>query len=74
MTEAVAIAMGCVFVGALCIWGAIDQVRTGETWGATGKGRVYRAGEPGYFWYMFAVRIVLGPISLVLGLLALQHL
>ncbi|MCC7060781.1 MAG: hypothetical protein IT508_11175 [Burkholderiaceae bacterium] len=74
MSQAVAISIACVFVGALCVIGAIDQVRTGETWGATGKGRVYRASEPGYFWYVFAARIVLGPIALAGGLLALQHL
>ena len=68
-----AIAIGATLVGVLCIWGAIAQWRSGETWGATGKGRVYRDEEPTYFWYMFAVRIVLGPIALILGLIALQR-
>lgn len=71
-SQSVAIAVGAAFVGALCIWGAIAQWRSGETWGATGKSRVYRDEEPVYFWYMFAVRIVLGPIALILGLYALQ--
>lgn len=66
-----ALAIGCVLAGVLCIHGAIDQVRKGETWGATGVGRVYREERPGYFWYMFWVRITLGPIALILGLYAL---
>lgn len=74
MSPALAIAIGCALVGVLCIAGAINQVRTGVTWGGTGKGRVSRAGEPACFWYLFAVRIVLGPIALVAGLLALKGL
>ena len=64
-----ALLIGCIFVGALCTYGAINQVRRGETWGATGKGRVRRAEEPVYFWYVFLVRMLLGPVLLVLGLL-----
>jgi hypothetical protein len=69
----IAIAIGAALVGVLCIWGAIAQWRSGETRGATGKGRVRRDEEPVYFWYMFAVRIVLGPIALILGLIALHR-
>lgn len=61
MTQIIAIAVGCMLVGVLCIGGAIQQLRTGETWGATGKGRVVRDEEPGYFWWMFVMRIVFGP-------------
>ena len=70
-TQDFAVAVGAVLVGVLCIHGAIAQVRSGETWGATGKGRVFRSEEPGYFWALFAVRIVLGPLALLLGWFAL---
>lgn len=72
-SQDVAVALGLVLAGALCIWGAIAQLRSGETWGATGKGRVCRAEEPRYFWYMFTVRIVLGPVAPLLGLIALKN-
>lgn len=73
MTPTFAIAIGCMLVGILCIGGAITQVWTGRTWGATGKGRVYRRDEPGYFWGMFVARIVLGPIAWIGGMVGLAH-
>ena len=66
-----ALALGCILAGGLCILGAIDQVRKGVTWGATGRGRVFREQSPGYFWYLFWVRIILGPIALLGGVFAL---
>ena len=75
MSQAVAIAIGSAFVGTLCLWGAVVQLRTGETWGARGRpGRVYRDTDPGYFWFLFAVRAVLGAVALILGSAALRHL
>ncbi len=74
MSQAVAISAGCILAGALCIVGAVNQLRTGETWGATGRGRIYRASEPGYFWYLFVARSVLGTVALIGGVLALAHL
>ncbi len=74
MSQGVAIATGCAFVGALCVIGAINQMRTGETWGLAGGGRVFRSEQPGYFWFLFAARVVLGPIALIAGLLGLVHL
>lgn len=71
-SQQTALAIGSIFVGVLCAYGAVDQLRKGETWGATGKGRVKRAEEPVYFWYMFVVRAVLGPILAVLGVFALK--
>lgn len=65
-----AIAIGSVFGGALCVWGAFSQVRDGQTWGLTG-GRVMREDCPGYFWFLFLGRMVLGPVAVALGLLAL---
>lgn len=62
------LAIGSVGLGALLIYGAVAQVLSGETWGATGKGRVGRDEEPGYFWYLFAARVLLGPSLVALGL------
>ncbi len=62
--QAVALKIGSILVGALLTYGAIDQVRKGETFGATGKGRISRETEPVYFLYMFCVRIVLGLVLL----------
>lgn len=63
-----------VYSSARCVpWAWLPRCAD-ETWGATGKGRVYRAGEPSYFWYIFAIRIVLGPTALILGLIALERL
>ncbi len=74
MSAAAAILAGCILAGALCVIGAVNQLRTGETWGGTGRSRICRAREPGYFWYLFVVRAVLGTIALVAGLLALGYL
>jgi hypothetical protein len=52
----------------------VAQVRSGETWGGTGKGRVYRNEEPGYFWYMFVMRVALGSAALISGLIAPKRL
>ncbi len=71
MSQATAIALGCILVGALCVVGAIQQIRKGETTGATGKGRVTLADDPAYFWYLFAVRSVLGSIAFLGGVWAL---
>ena len=71
-SQKAALLIGCIFVGALCSYGAIDQLRKGETWGATGKGRVRRVEEPVYFWYVFLVRALLGPLLIGLGLFALM--
>jgi hypothetical protein len=74
MSQTVAIALGCVLAGALCVWGAVSQVSRSETRGASGRRRLYRSQRPGYFWYLFAMRIVLGPIALVMGCMALQRM
>lgn len=62
-----ALRAGLLLVGALCIAGAFQQWRTGETYGLSGKGKVYRSEEPGYFAMLFYARIILGSISVVLG-------
>lgn len=65
-----AILAGLLFVGVLCLAGAFQQWRTGETYGLSGKGRVYRSEEPGYFAMLFYARIILGGISVALGIAA----
>lgn len=74
MSQAVAISVGSEFVGALCVIGAINQVRTGETWGLAPSGRLYRGEQPSYFWFLFVARALRGAIALIGGLLALSHL
>jgi hypothetical protein len=66
-----ALGIGSVVLGGLLIYGAVSQVLSGETWGATGKGRVRRDEEPAYFWYLFAARVLLGPPLVALGLWSL---
>jgi hypothetical protein len=72
ISQASALAVGSIFVGALCVYGAIDQVRKGATWGATGRGWVTRDESPVYFWYVFLVRALLGPAAIFLGMFALR--
>lgn len=57
-----------VALGAFLTYGAIRQLQTGGTWGATGKGRIRRDEEPGYFWYIFVARIILGPVLMIGGI------
>ena len=42
--------------------------------GATGRDGIYRDQQPGYFWTLFAVRLLLGPLALIGGLRGLAHL
>lgn len=65
-----ALRAGLLLVGVLCIAGAFQQWRTGETFGLSGKGKVYRNEEPGYFAMLFYVRMILGSICAVLGMAA----
>jgi hypothetical protein len=74
MPQAIAISVGCAFVSALCIIGAIKQVRAGKTWGVTGRRWIYRDKEPAYFCCMSAARMVLGPIALIGSLQGLVQL
>lgn len=69
----IALKWGLVFVGALCLYGAVDQMRKGWTYGLAGKGRVESKEEPGYFLMMFIGRIVLGTACLMGGLWSLNH-
>ena len=71
-----AILLGCVLVGMILIWGAVSALRTGTTFSNRGgpAGPITRAGRPGYFWFLFWVRIVLGPIALLGGLAGLYRI
>jgi len=70
--QGIVLGIGLILVGILCTYGAIDQLRKGEAWGSrSGKSRARRDEDPTYFWYLFIVRILLGPISILLGILAL---
>ena len=69
--QSVAIRFGAFFVGILLIGGVIRQYRTGETYGATGRGRVSRKTFPTYFTYLAIMRIVVG-IGLLVGAILLR--
>ena len=71
--SAIALKWGLVLVGALCFYGAIDQIKKGWTYGLTGKGRVESKDEPGYFLMLFIGRIILGAVCLAGGLWSLTR-
>ena len=66
--ERIALRLGLILVGFLCLYGAVDQIRKGETFGLSGKGRVLREEEPVYFQMLFFGRLVLGSAALLAGL------
>jgi len=57
---------GVAFVGIVLIISAIHNLRTGYTFGLTGKGKFYREDEPGHFMFLFFSRILLGCFCLAL--------
>ncbi len=59
---------GVLLVSVLCLAGAFRQWQTGETYGLSGKGKVYRSKEPAYFAMMFYARIILGCAGLAAGM------
>lgn len=65
----VALRFGLAFVGVVLLGGAVAQWRSGATYGLTGKGRVHRDDEPGYFLMLLVGRVVLGIASLASALL-----
>ena len=66
MTTQEILKFGVVFVGIVLIIGAINSLRTGYTYGLTGKGKFHRSNEPGHFMFLFASRVFLGTLSLAL--------
>lgn len=64
--QQMAVRWGAFLVGVLCLMAAYRQRQTGETRGLSGKGRVLRSEEPGYFRMLFAGRLILG-IAAVAG-------
>jgi hypothetical protein len=56
--------------GSFLLVEAIKQLLTGQTIGREGKRQggssvVKRSGQPGYFWFLFCVRLFLGTLSLL---------
>jgi hypothetical protein len=60
---------GAIVVGIILLGAAVAQWRSGTTFGLTGKGRVNRNEEPGYFLMLLVGRIVLGVAALGAGIL-----
>ncbi|OPL19451.1 MAG: hypothetical protein AVO35_10560 [Candidatus Aegiribacteria sp. MLS_C] len=58
--EETVITMGIMLIGLVLAVSAAVQLARGGTWGATGRGRVYRNASPAYFWYLFVARVILG--------------
>lgn len=67
-----ALILGCILGGVACLVAAVQQVRTGETRGLMPE-RVALDERPGYFWFLFWGRIVLGVAGIALGLFALSQ-
>lgn len=61
--------IGVVFVGLVLIISAINNIRSGYTYGLTGKGKFYKKDEPRYFLLLTASRILLGCLCLLVAYL-----
>lgn len=60
--------IGSIILGTILLYSAGAQLRTGSTYGLTGKGRVHRDEEPGYFSMLLVARVALGIATILLGL------
>lgn len=71
-----AIALGAILVGVILLVSAVHQLRRGETRSNRGgpPGIITRSERPGVFWMLFWIRIVLGPLAIVAGVIAIIHL
>ena len=72
-TQGIAISAGCALAGVIVTVSAITQLRSGTTLSGRGgpSGPITRVDRPGYFWYLFGARAVLGPIAAIAGLAGL---
>jgi hypothetical protein len=59
---------GLVLVGIFLLYGAYDQARKGTTFGLAGNPRISRNEQPGWFVFLLVSRLVLGFISLGIGI------
>jgi hypothetical protein len=59
--------LGVIFVGIVLIVSAINNLRNSYTYGLTGKGRFERKDEPVHFMMLFAIRLLLGGMCLLLA-------
>ena len=66
--QRIALHIGLIFVGLLLIIGAINQHRTGETYGLRAQGVIRRSERPAYFAFLFYSRLILGPIAVLSGI------
>ena len=74
--QVIAIALGAILVGVILLASAIHQLRRGETRSNRGgpAGIITRDERPGTFWMLFWIRIALGPLAIVAGVIAIIHL
>lgn len=67
MNTQIILKFGVVFVGLVLIIMAMNNLRTGYSYGLTGKGKFYQKDEPGLFLFLFVSRIILGCLCLSLA-------
>jgi hypothetical protein len=58
---------GVVFVGLMLIISAFNNVRSGYTYGLTGKGKFFQKDEPVHFLLLTVARILLGCLCLLVA-------
>lgn len=59
--------VGVVFVGLVLIISAVNNLRSGYTYGLTGKGKFYQKDEPRHFFLLTITRILLGCLCLLVA-------
>ena len=62
--------LGCVFLGF-----GIYGIKSGQTWGKAvrgGSNQVLRAENPGSFWFLISLHILIGTLMMIYGLFGLS--